>query len=122
MSGFTSVEAYINSFEGPTKARLEELRAIILEVIPDTTELINYNIAAFTLKEGGKRDSQIMMAGYKKHIGFYPHPVTMEHFWDELDGYKKAKGSVQFPLNRELPKELIMRMITYRLGLVKDEE
>jgi hypothetical protein len=27
--------------------------------------------------EGGKREEQIMIAGYKKHIGFYPHPITI---------------------------------------------
>ncbi|MEM7109835.1 MAG: DUF1801 domain-containing protein, partial [Bacteroidota bacterium] len=32
----------------------------------------------------------------------------------ELDGFKKAKGSVQFPVNKPLPKELIREMIKFR--------
>ena len=62
-----------------------------------------------------------MIAGYKKHIGFYPHPTTMEKFWDELGGYKKAKGSVQFPLTKPLPKELIKKMVKYRKELIEKE-
>ena len=118
---FNDVESYIQSFDGLTKEYLEELRSIIHEVVPDTQELINYNIAAFTLIEGGKREEQIMIAGYKSHVGFYPHPTTMEHFWNQLDGFKKAKGSVQFPLNKALPKDLIIDMIEYRLKLLKEK-
>ena len=118
MTTFSSVESYIESFENPTKRYLLELRNLIRSVIPDTTELINYNIPAFTLVEGGKREEQIMMAGYKNHIGLYPHPTTMSYFWDKLEGYKKAKGSVQFPLDQPLPKDLIREMVRYRLWLV----
>ena len=120
MKQFNSVESYIQSFDGSAKEHLQELRFIIHEIVPDTNELVNYNIAAFTLVEGGKREEQIMIAGYKKHIGFYPHPTTMEHFWNQLDGFKKAKGSVQFPSNKPLPKDLIVDMIKYRMELLKE--
>ena len=59
-----------------------------------------------------------MMAGYKKHIGFYPHPTTMEFFWEELANYKKAKGSVQFPLSKPLPTDVIKQMVEYRKNLI----
>lgn len=116
-----TVDSYINGFEGKTKDYLQQLRLLIREIVPDTTERINYNIAAFTLIAGGKREAQIMIAGYKEHIGFYPHPATMEKFWDELDGYKKAKGSVQFPLSKPLPIALIVAMVKYRKELVEKE-
>lgn len=122
MNSFETVESYIESFEGKTKDYLQQIRAIIHECVTDSKELINYNIAAFTLVEGGKREEQIMIAGYKKHVGFYPHPTTMEYFWDKLDVYKKAKGSVQFPLNTPLPKELIKEMIIYRMNLLKKDK
>jgi uncharacterized protein YdhG (YjbR/CyaY superfamily) len=71
------------------------------------------------LVEGGKRDQQVMIAGYKKHVGLYPHPSVIEKFDKELEGYKKAKGSVQFPLDKPPPKDLIVRMIKYRAELLK---
>jgi len=118
MNGFDTVDSYIDSFEGSTKDYLVQLRSIIRECLPNSTELINYNIAAFTLLEGGKREEQIMIAGYKNHVGFYPHPTTMEYFWHKLEDYKKAKGSVQFPINKPLPKLLIQEMIKYRVDLL----
>ncbi|MBK8956809.1 MAG: DUF1801 domain-containing protein [Saprospiraceae bacterium] len=120
MNDFKTVDAYITSFEGKTREYLLQLREIIHECVPNTQELINYNIAAFTLMENGKREEQLMIAGYKNHVGFYPHPSTMEKFWNQLDGFKKAKGSVQFPLNRPLPKEIINEMIKYRLNLLNE--
>ncbi len=86
-----------------------------------TTELLNYNIPAYTLTENGKRAEQIMIAGYKKHVGLYPHPTTIEKFDAELSEYKRAKGSVQFPLNKPLPKELIEKMIRYRMELLNKQ-
>lgn len=95
-----------------------ELRACIMQAAPDARELFNYGIPAYALVEGGKRDQQIMIAGYKKHVGLYPHPSTMEKFAGQLKGYKHAKGSVQFPLNEPLPAKLITEMIAYRRELV----
>ena len=119
MGQFSTIDSYINSFEGKTKERLIEFRELIVETVPEVEELINYNIAAFNLVKGGKRDQQLMIAGYKNHVGFSPHPTTMDHFWDKLNAYKKAKGSVQFPLDKPLPKVLIKEMILYRLELIK---
>jgi uncharacterized protein YdhG (YjbR/CyaY superfamily) len=116
-----SVEEYFNAQPENTREVLIELRKCILEVAPDAVEMMNYNIPAYPLVEGGKRDQQIMIAGYKKHVGLYPHPTVMEKFYSELDGYKKGKGSVQFPLDQPLPTDLIMRMIQYRVELLKKE-
>ena len=107
---YTSFDEYLDDQPEEIKKVLLELTDYILEAVPRAVKMINYNILAFALVEGGKRDQQIMIAGFKKHIGFYPHPTTMEHFWDKLDGYKKARGSVQFPLSHPLPKELIIEM------------
>lgn len=115
---FKTVEEYSDAQPESTKKALLELMSIILEVAPDATALLNYNIPAFALIENGKREQQIMIAGYKNHVGLYPHPSTMERFDAELADYKRGKGSVQFPLNKPLPKALITRMIKYRKELL----
>ncbi|MDY7396150.1 DUF1801 domain-containing protein [Aureibaculum sp. 2210JD6-5] len=112
---FKTVDDYFNALPEETKKVLIELKKCILNVKPNATELFNYNIPAYTLVEGGKREHQIMIAGYKTHVGFYPHPTTMEKFDSELSEYKRGKGSVQFPLDRLLPKDLIESMVKYRL-------
>ena len=116
---FKTVEEYFNSQPEQVKNALVEIIKYILEVVPNTIELINYNIPAYSLVEGGKRDQQIMIAGFKHHVGLYPHPKTIEKFYKELSEYKKGKGSVQFPIDKPLPKELIIKMIKYRSELLK---
>jgi len=115
----SEIDTYIANQPETTKNVLIELRSYILEAAPDALEMMNYNIPAFALIEGCKREEQIMMAGYKNHIGFYPHPDTIEAFKDKLIGYKYAKGSIQFPLNQPIPKELVIEMVKYRLKQVR---
>ena len=63
-------------------------------------------------------EQQIMIAGYKNHVGLYPHPSTMKHFEQRLTDYKRGKGSVQFPVSEPLPRELIIEMVRYRKALL----
>jgi len=118
---YASAEAYFKDQPERTREALLAMRRCILEVVPDAVEMMNYNIPAYALIEGGKREQQIMIAGYKKHVGLYPHPTTMEKFADELSRYKTGKGSVQFPLDEPLPEDLIKRMIAYRYALITGE-
>lgn len=111
----SDIDKYISKQPEKTQIALIELRNVILSIVPDAKELINYSIPAFELVKNGKRDKQIMIAGYKNHVGFYPSPCVIEKFKEELLDYKFAKGSIQFPLNKPLPKELIIKMINYRL-------
>lgn len=113
-----SVDDYIKEQPESTQRALEEIRMFIYEAVPEAIELFNYNIPAYALVKGGKRDQQVMIAGYKNHIGFYPDPTVMEHFSEELKEYKTGKGSVQFPVNKPLPKDLIIRMVKYRKSLI----
>jgi len=114
MPSFATIDDYIANQPKDAQNVLQELRTIIKEAVPDAIEVLNYKVPCFTLVPGGKRDQQIMMAGYSKFIGFYPFPTTMVKFSEELKGYKQGKGSVQFPLNQPLPKDLIIRMVKFR--------
>jgi len=113
------VDDYISSQPPAAKLALEELRACIWRVAPYVSELMNYKIPSFALVKDGKRDQQIMMAGFSKHVGFYPSPAVIEAFADRLGGYTFAKGSIQFPLNKPIPQELVIEMVKYRLSLVR---
>lgn len=115
---FMTVEDYFEAQPEKTRQALLELKKCILKVVPDAVELVNYNIPSYALIKGGKRDQQIMIAGYKNHVGLYPHPTTMKQFDKELQDFKKGKGSVQFPINKPLPTSLIEKMIEFRKNLL----
>jgi len=111
---FETIDDYIANQPKEAQHILQELRSIIKEAAPDAIEILNYKVPCFNLVPTGKRDQQIMMAGYAKFVGFYPFPTTMSKFSDELKNYKHGKGSVQFPFNKPLPKDLILRMVKFR--------
>lgn len=115
---FITACEYFNAQPKIAKSALLEIRECIYIVVPDSEELINYNIPAYTLVKGGNREQQIMLAGYRNHVGFYPHPTTIENYKHELSAFKIGKGSVQFQLDQPLPLELILKMIAYRKKLV----
>lgn len=114
MPNYETITDYIQNQPLEAQKALQELRTIIKETLPEATEVLNYKVPCFSLVPGGKRDQQIMMAGYAKFVGFYPFPTTMEKFAEELKDYKQGKGSVQFPLNQPLPKSLIKKMLLFR--------
>ncbi|MBI5870312.1 MAG: DUF1801 domain-containing protein [Actinobacteria bacterium] len=110
-SAAKSTDEYIRDFPPEVQKVLEEMRALIKALAPDATETISYAIPTFDLN--GKH--LVHFAGFKKHIGFYPEPSAMEEFAEELKTYKSGKGSVQFPLSQPLPKDLIRRIIEFRI-------
>jgi uncharacterized protein YdhG (YjbR/CyaY superfamily) len=113
------VDAYISAQPPDTRRALEALRSCIRRAAPGASELMNYNIPAFALVAGGKRDQQIMIAGYAKHVGFYPHPDVIAAFLDRLANYKVAKGAVQFPLDEPIPEALVTKMVRFRLAQLR---
>lgn len=106
-----TVEGYIRSFPAEVQELLKQMRAAILENAPGAEEGIAYQMPAYRLN--GK--PLVYFAGFKNHIGFYATPTGHAKFAKELSGYKKGKGSVQFPLGQPLPIDLIVRIIKFRV-------
>jgi len=107
-----SIDEYIAEFPPETQKVLKELRALIRVAAPDATETISYAMPTFDLN--GKH--LVHFAGFAHHVGLYPMPSGIEAFKDELEPYKNAKGSVQFPLGKPMPWDLIRRIVEYRVG------
>ena len=109
-TGYTTIDEYVKGFPPETQKKLEEMRATIKMIAPNAEERISYQMPAFTLN-----GNLVYFAAFKNHIGLYPTPSGIEAFKDELSVYKNAKGSVQFPMDKPLPLELISRIVKYRV-------
>jgi uncharacterized protein YdhG (YjbR/CyaY superfamily) len=105
-----NVDEYIAEFSPVVQELLEKIRATIRQSAPDAEEKISYQMPTFTLK-----GNLVHFAAYKKHIGFYPTPTGIERFKEELSVYKSAKGSVQFPLDKAIPFDLIGKIVRFRV-------
>jgi len=108
---FKTVDEYIKSFPTDIQTLLNKVRETIKKNAPDAVESIAYGMPAY--KMNGK--PLVYFAGFKKHIGFYATPTGHAEFANELSMYKQGKGSVQFPLNKPIPYELIKRIVAFRV-------
>ena len=107
----STVDEYISSFPEEIQPILKRVRNTIRMAAPDAAESISYGMPAF--KTHGK--PLVFFAAYKHHIGFYATPTGHAEFSDELSIYKQGKGSVQFPLDKPLPLELIRKITEFRV-------
>lgn len=105
-----TIDEYILNFIPEIQEILKTLRKIIKEAAPDAQEKISYQMPTFAF-----HGNLVHFAAYKKHIGFYPTPSGIEEFKQQLSEYKGAKGSVQFPIEKPLPYELISRIVKFRV-------
>jgi len=108
----TSIDEYIAEFPPATQTVLREVRALIAAAAPGATETISYAMPTFDLR--GRH--LVHFAAHAKHLGLYPTAEGIAAFSAELAPYKSAKGSVQFPLDRPLPVDLIRRIVEHRVA------
>jgi uncharacterized protein YdhG (YjbR/CyaY superfamily) len=105
-----NIDDYIANFSSDIQEHLNQIRETIKNAAPGAKEKISYGMPAFELN-----GNLVYFAGYKNHIGFYATPTGHEEFKAELSQYKQGKGSVQFPLDRPMPLELIRRITEFRV-------
>ncbi len=106
-----TIGQYIEQFPPNARLLLEEMRAIIKGAAPGAIEKISYKMPAFYLN-----GNLVYFAAFKEHIGLYPLPHAIQAFERELKDYITGKGSIQFPIDRPLPKDLIARIVKSRIA------
>ncbi len=106
-----NVDHYISDFPVEVQAILKQIRGTIKQVAPEAVESIAYGMPAY--KTNGR--PLVYFAAFKNHIGFYATPSGHRQFSVELSSFKQGKGSVQFPLNKPIPFDLIRRIVAFRV-------
>jgi len=108
---FKTIDEYIKIFLQDVQSILERMRQTIRKAAPEAVESISYQMPTFKLN--GK--NLVYFAGYKNHIGFYPVPSGIRAFKKELSQYKTGKGSVQFPIDKPVPYDLVKKIVMFRV-------
>jgi uncharacterized protein YdhG (YjbR/CyaY superfamily) len=111
MDAYTNIDAYIAQFPAEVQEKLAALRKTIHEAAPGAKETISYGIPTFDII-----GHVVHFAAYKNHIGFYPGASGMEAFKEKLSAYKCSKGTVQFPIDKPLPYDLISEIVRFRVA------
>lgn len=109
-TGPKDIDEYIEGFPKDVQKILEKIRMTIRKAAPAAEETIKYQIPTFTMK-----GNLVHFAAYKKHVGFYPAPKGIEKFKKEVSMYESGKGTLQFPLDKPIPYDLITRIVKFRV-------
>ncbi|WAC40439.1 iron chaperone [Pedobacter sp. SL55] len=108
MEKYTTIDQYIASFSQETQKILQQLREDLQKMVPEAKQKISYAIPTFELN-----GNLIHFAGYKNHIGLYPGSKAIEVFAEDLKGYHTSKGTVQLPIDKPLPMDLIKKIVDF---------
>jgi len=106
----TTVAGYIANAPKEARGKLRELRALVAAAAPGAVQSLKWGMPAFSHER-----ILVTFAAFKRHIGFFPTPSAMREFRDQLGAYKTSSATIQFPLERPLPKSLITRITKFRV-------
>ena len=110
-ANYATIDGYIAGFPKNIQVILEQIRLTIKKTAPHADEAISYAIPTFKINGA----DLVHFAAFKNHIGFYATPTGHEEFKDALSVYKQGKGSVQFPLDKPMPLQLIAQIVKFRV-------
>lgn len=99
-----TVEDYIAARPN-AKEYLEKARKTILQALPGAKEKISYGIPTFEFN--GK--NIVHIGAYDTHYAFYPGAIVTQ-FAEELKDYNTGKGTIQFPIDKPVPYDLIKKI------------
>ena len=115
---FTTIDEYISTFPEEIKAVLEHVRQAIHHAAPEAIETMSYGMPTFHL--GGKH--LVFFAGWKQHLSLHPLPAGDAAFQQELAHYTRAKGTIQFPLDKPIPYDFVERIVTLLMSEKPEKE
>lgn len=111
----SEIDAYLKDVKPEFRIELLKIRKIVHDMVPDAVESISYGIPTFKYK--GK--PLIYYAGFKDHMSIFPTAGPAKEYANRLKGYKIAKGTIQFTLEKPLPEDLIKDIVQYRLNSIE---
>ena len=105
-----NITEYINTAPEEAQEKLWKLLEILRKAAPRAEESLKWGQPALSYQW-----ILFQFAGFKKHVSLYPHPNVVKAFQDRLTEYKTSSSTIQFPLDKPLPEDLIYQIASYRV-------
>ena len=110
MKPVKDVGEYISQAPKEVQGRLRQIREAIKAVAPKAEEKISYRMPYY-----GYKGQLAYFAYFKNHIGLYIPPPVIQENKSDLEGYKTAMATVQFPHDKKLPIGLVKKLVKARV-------
>jgi uncharacterized protein YdhG (YjbR/CyaY superfamily) len=116
-AAMTVIDDHLRRFDGEQAASLHHLRDTIRSILPDAEETISYGMPTF--KIGGTAVAGF--DGFARHCSYFPHSsAVLERVGDLPEWCEVSKGTLRFPIGRQLPEPLVRRLVDTRLAEIAD--
>ena len=115
-----SVKEYMASASPSESAAFEQIRRVVLDMLPDVDETISYGMPTF--KHKGK--AILGFAFFKNHSSLFPYSKSvMRTLEKELEPFDTAsKGAtIRFSPDDPLPTSLLRKLVKVRVDEIEDE-
>lgn len=108
---YKTIDEYHCAFPPELVERMELIRKLIHEIVPEVEEVISYQIPCFKYK-----GYLIYYSAYARHISLsYPFSEgLLKAVEPELKKYKVSKSAIQLPNSEPLPLDLIKKIVAWR--------
>jgi len=106
----STVDDYLLNVNPVHKERLEAIRQLVKQLVPEAEESIAYGMPAYKYRA----KPLIYFASFKDHMSIFPTPGPAVELEEKLRNYKVSKGTIQFTLQHPLPDELLKEIILTR--------
>ena len=106
------IDDYLEVLDEPKRTTLQTLRRTIRGIVPDAQECISYGTPAY------RQDGAVIagFAAFRNHLSYLPHSGSvLLQLPDDLAGYVRSRGALQFPIDQPLPEPLVRKLIAVRL-------
>ncbi len=107
-----TIDAYIEVLPEERRAIAQEIREIVRQVEPRTSESLRYGMPAFRFGNG----VVLHLGFWKHHLGLYPVYAGAPDFEMAIGRYRSGKDGVRFRLSEPVPMALV-RMIVQEMSL-----
>jgi uncharacterized protein YdhG (YjbR/CyaY superfamily) len=107
------IGTHLAALPQPQRHTLNALRDVLRDLLSDAEECISYNMPCF------KVDGVAVAGfdGFKQHCSYFPHSGSVLAQISDLPDWCKvaSKGTLQFPVDRPLPKAVVRKLVRARL-------
>lgn len=113
----STIAEYLKKVTPEQQAEFERIRKLVHATVPDVEETMSYGIPTFKYKG----TYLVHWGAFKDHMSLFPGPVLPIRERLIADGYKLAKGTIQFTKDKTLPDDIIKQILRDRLAAINKQ-
>lgn len=109
------VDEYIDKAPEPSQRMMKQIRAAIRATVPEAEEKMSYGMPFYEYRFPGYKGRLAYFAAFKNHISFFavPHSIPAA-LAKEMEQYKAAKSTLQFPIGTKVPVASLKKLVKLR--------